>query len=84
MKLLLLLLSLPTLLLAKEGEALYDAHCLQCHSKQKMTMAALKKQKNRLKAPPMNLVIERLKEVITISVDDEDAKEAVIVAYIKE
>jgi len=32
----------------------------------------------------MNLVIKRLKKVITISVDDEDVKEAVITAYIKD
>lgn len=84
MKTLLVLLSLASRVLSSEGELLYDTYCLECHSKNKLTLEKLKSDRDKFRAPPMNLVIERLKEVIKISVEDEDAKEAVVVAYIKD
>ena len=84
MKKLLYLLLITNALHALPGERLFDQHCAKCHHKEKMSLSDLKLNKHRLKAPPMNLVIERLKEVIVITVDDEDAKQAVITAFIKD
>ena len=72
------------LLFASEGERLFDRHCQQCHSKEPMTFNALRQKKHLLKAPPMNLVIERLKEVVEVNVGDETTKKAVLIAFMKD
>lgn len=66
------------------SEALFDQYCTACHTKERISFEQMKTEKKRLIAPPINLVIERLKEVIQIKIDDEDAKKAVITAFIKE
>ncbi len=84
MKKLLLLFLLSNGLYASPGETLFDQHCARCHNKEKISLSELKLKKHHLKAPPMNLVIERLKEVILITVDDEDSKQAVVTSFIKD
>jgi len=71
-------------LLAAPGEEIFDQYCLSCHIKTPTEFEAFKKEKDFYKAPPMNLVISRLKDVINISLGDEDAKKAVITAFIRD
>lgn len=66
------------------SEALFDQYCATCHTKETITFEQMKTEKERLIAPPINLVIERLKEVIVITLDDDDVKKAVITAFIKD
>ena len=65
-------------------ELLYDAHCVECHFKQQITFEQMKAQKQHLKAPPISVVMERVKEFIVIKVDDEDVQKAVITAFMKD
>jgi len=67
-----------------DGALLFDRHCSSCHSGVKMSFKQMKARKNRLKAPPMNLVVERLKNKIHVHLDDEDVDRAVVVAFIKD
>ena len=81
MKILLLILmfiSLPA------NELLYDEHCVACHFKQQITFEQMKAQKQHLKAPPISVVMERIKEFIVVNIDDEDVQKAVVTAYMKD
>ncbi len=44
----------------------------------------MKKKRAGLLAPPMSIVIQRLKNVIEVKIDDDDVKKAVTVAFIKD
>jgi len=63
-------------------------HCGSCHSSVRYSFEDFKSIKEHFNAPPMNLVIERLNEVIDVKLGDEDVKKAVVTAfmtsYIKE
>ena len=65
-------------------EALYDKHCVSCHFKQQITFEQMKAQKQHLKAPPISVVMERIKEFIMVKIDDEDVQKAVATAYMKD
>jgi len=84
MKIILVSLGLCATLFGSNAEEIYDNYCLSCHSKTVMKFKDFKREKERFNAPPMNLVIQRLKKVIKISLGDEDAKQAVITAFIKD
>ncbi len=84
MKYIITLILGSALLLGHSAEALFEDHCVSCHSKKTISFKELKQHKSRHKAPPINLVSARLKQVISISVEDEDAKKAVITAFIKD
>ena len=81
MKILLLILMFIGL---PASELLYDEHCVSCHFKQQITFEQMKAQKQHLKAPPISVVMERVKEFIVIKVDDEDVQKAVITAFMKD
>ena len=84
MKTINLLLFLVTLLSANSGENVFNNNCLSCHVKESIPFEKFKKIRSHYKAPPMNLVVGRLKDVISISLGDEDAKKAVVTAFIKD
>lgn len=65
-------------------ELLYDKHCVACHFKQQITFEQMKAQKQHLKAPPISVVMERIKEFIIVSIDDEDVQKAVVTAFMKD
>nr|WP_275855867.1 c-type cytochrome [Sulfurimonas sp. MAG313] len=69
---------------SNQGETLFTQHCLSCHSTERMSFLQMKEKRSILKAPPINLVSQRLRKMISIKVDDEDVHKAVVVAYIKE
>jgi len=79
-----LILLLSTLLSANSGEQIFNNYCLSCHVKETIAFNTFKRNKSHYKAPPMNLVIGRLKDVIVISLGDDDAKRAVVTAFIKD
>ena len=66
------------------SEALFDQYCVSCHFKQKITFEQMKSQKQYIKAPPISVVMERMKKLIIIKVDDEDVQKAVITAFMKD
>lgn len=79
-----LILLAGTALLASSGEKIFDSYCMDCHTKERISFENFKKRKSDYKAPPMNLVVQRLKDVINIELGDDDAKKAVITAFIKD
>ena len=44
----------------------------------------MKAQRQHLKAPPISVVMERLKKYIVVKIDDEDVQKAVVVAYMQD
>jgi len=66
------------------SEALFDTYCVSCHFKQQITFEQMKAQKQHIKAPPISVVMERMKAFIVVKVDDEDVKKAVITAFMKD
>ncbi len=66
------------------SEALFDKHCVSCHFKQHITFEQMKAQRQHIKAPPISVVMERMKEFIVVKVDDEDVQKAVITAFMKD
>ncbi len=81
MKLLIILLTACTLW---ASESLFDQYCETCHLKEKTSFAEMKEKRASLLAPPMSIVIQRLKNVIDVKIDDDDVKKAVTVAFIKD
>ncbi len=65
-------------------ELLYDEYCVSCHFKQQITFEQMKAQKQHLKAPPISVVMERIKAFIVVNIDDEDVQKAVVIAYMKD
>jgi len=78
--LLLILFSLPLF----ASEALFDHYCVSCHFKQKITFEQMKAQKEHIKAPPISVVMERMKKLIVVKIDDEDVQKAVITAFMQD
>lgn len=81
MKLLLILLTSYALW---ASESLFDQYCGTCHLKKETSFEEMKEIRNSLLAPPISIVIQRLKEVIDLKIDDDDAKKALVVAFIKD
>lgn len=81
MKLILLILICHSL---SATELLFDKYCLACHFKQQITFEQMKAQKQHLAAPPISVVMERIKHAIVLKIDDEDVHKAVVTAYLKE
>ena len=81
MKLLLLIIIYYSL---SATEPLYDEYCVSCHFKQQITFEQMKAQKQHLKAPPISVVMERIKEFIVVKIDDEDVQKAVVTAFMKD
>ena len=65
-------------------EKLFDKYCVDCHFKQQITFEQMKAQKEYIKAPPISVVMERKRKLITINIDDEDVEKAVITAYMQD
>ena len=65
-------------------EALFDTYCVSCHFKQKISFEQMKAQRQHIKAPPISVVMERMKKFIVVKVDDEDVQKAVVTAYMKD
>jgi len=65
-------------------ECLYDEHCVTCHFKQQITFEQMKSQRQHLKAPPISIVMERIKAFIVVNIDDEDVHKAVVTAFMKD
>lgn len=70
-------------LLGSDGYEIFKRECQQCHIELISKKDALKNFK-KLQAPPMVEVSNRLKENIIIADDDEDVKQRVIIAFIKD
>lgn len=68
---------------ASEGYRVYQQKCSSCHIELMSRSDALKNL-NRLKAPPMIEVSNRLKENITIVDGDSEIKRRVVTAFIKD
>ena len=66
------------------SEVLFDKYCVSCHFKEKITFKQMKAQRQHLKAPPISVVMERLKKYIVVKIDDEDVQKAVVVAYMQD
>jgi len=66
------------------SEPLFDQYCVSCHFKEKITFKQMKAQRQYLKAPPISVVMERLKKYIVVKIDDEDVQKAVVVAYMQD
>ena len=66
------------------SEALFDQYCVSCHFKQHITFKQMKAQRQHIKAPPISVVMERMKKIIVVKVDDEDVEKAVITAFMKD
>ena len=66
------------------SEALFDTYCVSCHFKQQITFEQMKAQRQHIKAPPISVVMERMKKLIVVKVDDEDVQKAVITAFMKD
>ena len=66
------------------SELLFDQYCVSCHFKQKITFEQMKAQKQHIKAPPISVVMERMKKFIIVKIDDEDVQKAVITAFMKD
>jgi hypothetical protein len=66
------------------SEALFDKYCVGCHFKQQITFEQMKAQREHIKAPPISVVMERMKAFIVVKVDDEDVQKAVITAFMKD
>jgi len=66
------------------SEALFDKYCVSCHFKENITFKQMKAQRQHLKAPPISVVMERLKKYIVVKIDDEDVQKAVVVAYMQD
>ena len=66
------------------SEALFDKYCVACHFKQHITFKQMKAQKKFIKAPPISVVMERMRKLIVVKVDDEDVEKAVITSYMKD
>ncbi len=65
-------------------EVLFDTYCSSCHFKQHITFEQMKAQKQHIQAPPISVVIERIKKFIEVKIDDEDVQKAVVTAYMKD
>lgn len=81
MKLLIILLTSYTLW---ASESLFNQYCETCHLKEKTSFKEMKERRASLLAPPISIVMQRLKNVIDVKIDDDDVKKAVIVAFIKD
>ena len=66
------------------NEELFDQYCVSCHFKQQITFTQMKAQKQHLKAPPISVVMERIKEFIVVKIDDEDVQKAVVTAFMRD
>ena len=66
------------------SEVLFDQYCVNCHFKQNITFEQMKAQRQHIKAPPISVVMQRMKEFIVVKVDDEDVQKAVITAFMKD
>jgi hypothetical protein len=66
------------------SEALFDQYCVSCHFKEQITFKQMKAQRQHLQAPPISVVMERIKKYIVVDLDDEDVLKAVVTAYMKD
>ena len=66
------------------NEVLFDEYCVSCHFKEKISFKQMKAQRQHLKAPPISVVMERIKKHIVVKIDDEDVQKAVVVAYMQD
>ena len=66
------------------NEALFDEYCVDCHFKQKITFKQMKAQKEYIQAPPISVVMARMRKLIIVNIDDEDVEKAVITAYMQD
>ena len=83
-KSLLALLSAAAFLMASEdGYEVYKNSCASCHVEM-ISVAELKKNLSKLKAPPMVEVANRIKSNIVIADDDEDVHRRVVTLFISE
>ena len=76
-------LLLSSLAFADQGYEVYKKNCLQCHA-ELLTRDETASKIDTLKAPPMNEVSNRLKENIIIADKNEEIKERVVTAFIKD
>ncbi|WP_345993827.1 cytochrome c [Sulfurimonas sp. HSL-1716] len=83
------LISLSLMILASasfadEGYEVFKNNCKKCHA-ELLTKEYTLKNLDKIKAPPMNEVANRLKEQVSIKEDEfEDVKRRVIIAFIKD
>ena len=82
-KLLLSTLLLGSSLFATEGYAVYKKNCLSCHVEM-MKKSEVKKNLNKLKAPPMVEVSGRLKENIKTTDDEDDVNRYLFILFVKD
>lgn len=83
MKFLFFLFSVTAILMGADGYTVYQKHCSQCYVEM-MEKKVVLKVLHTLKAPPMIEVSNRLKENIIIADEDEDIKQRVTIAFIKD
>jgi len=84
-KIILILLSISTLLIAGkkvDGYEVYKNKCASCHI-ENISVAKVKKNFSKMKAPPMVEVANQLKTNIIIKDDDEDVHRQVVILFIK-
>ena len=74
---------LSSVAFADQGYEVYKNNCMKCHVELLTKQEAMANMHN-LKAPPMNEVSNRLKENIIIADPNEEVKERVVVAFIKD
>ncbi len=82
-KLLLSTLLLSSSLFATQGYEVYKKNCISCHVEM-MKKSEVKKNLNKLKAPPMVEVSGRLKENIKTTDDEDDVNRYLFVLFVKD
>ena len=86
MKKLLLLLLLSTSIFAVDGAQVFKKNCTACHFGM-ITKAEFKKQYMNLKAPPMVMISEKLRGMISIKTENDNAQDLhrfTTISFIKE
>ncbi|MEN8147428.1 MAG: cytochrome c [Campylobacterota bacterium] len=83
MKTLTAILFLTLSLFAVDGQKVFEENCKACHLGM-VSKADFKAQYKTIKAPPMVVISNRLKNTITIKDDDEEVHRFVVVSFIKE
>jgi cytochrome c5 len=81
MKPLLTLIFSLTTLFATSGEEIFNNTCASCHDKI-LSMAKTKDRWERLKAPPMNEVIDRMKRHVPVK--DIDIQRHILILFIRD
>jgi hypothetical protein len=67
-------------LFSSNGEALFEKNCISCHEKI-LSKKQTEERWDRLKAPPMNEIIDRMRRMVNITGNDTDIQRHILILF---